>query len=235
MTEAEKVLLLKQDFDDVYEAGKKAEYDAFWDMFQNNGSRTTYTWTFGNANIVGELHPKYEIKPTGGIGQMCIYNYNLTTFYNWGFPTSGVTTCLSTFAGCNNFLGFVDENGDVIKGKSFFGSDVTDYRYCFQNNYKIEYIFIDVTSNAQLYTGAFQQCLELKELKIIGEIKSSGFDVHWSTKLDLESLLGIINALEDKSGDTSGRSWVCTLGADNLAKLTDAEKAIATEKGWSLI
>ena len=38
MNITEKVLRQKQDFDDVYEAGKKAEYDAFWDAFQDNGN-----------------------------------------------------------------------------------------------------------------------------------------------------------------------------------------------------
>lgn len=203
------------------EQGRQAGYDAMWDMLQANGARTTYSWFFGNANIVGEIRPKYEIKPSTSLGQMCINNYNLTKFYNWGFPTSGVTSCLSAFANCNNFLGFVDENGEVIKGKSFFGNGVTDYRYCFQNNYKIEYICIDVTSHAQLYSGVFQNCHELKELKIIGEIKDGGLDLHWSTKLSKASLDGILGAL---SSTTNG--LVVTLSqtaVDNAYAVYDEE------------
>ena len=47
-----------------------------------------------------------------------------------------------------------------------------------------------------------------------------------------ESLLSILNALKDYSSSTS--SWVCTLGTTNLEKLTEEQKAIATEKGWTL-
>ena len=36
--------------DDVYAAGKKAEYDAFWDVCQNNGERNDYQYAFANVN-----------------------------------------------------------------------------------------------------------------------------------------------------------------------------------------
>ena len=44
---AEKVLRAKTDLDDVYEAGKKAEYDAFWDEYQDYGNRTGCFWIGG--------------------------------------------------------------------------------------------------------------------------------------------------------------------------------------------
>jgi hypothetical protein len=44
--------------------------------------------------------------------------------------------------------------------------------------------------------------------------------------------MNVINILKDYSG--SGTTYTLTLGSTNLAKLTDAEKAIATEKGWTL-
>jgi uncharacterized protein YndB with AHSA1/START domain len=44
--------------------------------------------------------------------------------------------------------------------------------------------------------------------------------------------MNIIGCLSDYSG--SGTTHTCTIGTANLAKLTDAEKAIATEKGWTL-
>ena len=47
--------------------------------------------------------------------------------------------------------------------------------------------------------------------------------------------MSIINCLKDYSTDTSGTSHTVTLGTTNLAKLTDEQKAIATEKGWSLV
>jgi hypothetical protein len=68
-------------------------------------------------------------------------------------------------------------------------------------------------------------------------IGQNGFNVQNSTKLTHDSLInnegtGILNSLEDKSG--TGSTWTITLGSANLAKLTDGEKAIATQKGWTL-
>ena len=59
---AEKVLRQKKDFDDVYEAGRKAEYDAFWDVYQNNGSAKGYSYAFaGQAWKDAVYNPKYDI------------------------------------------------------------------------------------------------------------------------------------------------------------------------------
>jgi hypothetical protein len=80
------------------------------------------------------------------------------------------------------------------------------------------------------YTNTFSNCPALTTLIIEGTIGQNGFDVSSCTKLSHDSLMSIINAL--KSG-VSGLT--VTLGSANLAKLTDAEKAIATQKGWTLL
>lgn len=49
------------------------------------------------------------------------------------------------------------------------------------------------------------------------------------TDLTHESLINILNALPN-----STNGYTCTLGSSNLAKLTDEEKAIAVDKGWTL-
>lgn len=51
------------------------------------------------------------------------------------------------------------------------------------------------------------------------------------TKLTVDSILNILNILKDLTGSTSA---TLTLGATNLAKLTDEQKAIATNKNWVL-
>ena len=53
----------------VYEAGKKSEYDAFWDTYQQNGERTSYACGFaGTGWNEHTLKPKYDIKPTTAYG-----------------------------------------------------------------------------------------------------------------------------------------------------------------------
>ena len=53
-----------------------------------------------------------------------------------------------------------------------------------------------------------------------------------SNKLSHDSLMSIINALKDFSSTTTTKTL--TLHANSKALLTDSEKAIATQKGWTL-
>ena len=45
-----------------------------------------------------------------------------------------------------------------------------------------------------------------------------------------DSLMNVIN----EAGDVTSNPQTLTLGTTNLNKLTDEEKAIATNKGWTL-
>lgn len=215
---AEKVLLLKQDYDDVHEAGKQAQYDADWDMLQANGARDKWEYGFQQCNIVGALRPKHKIALSGSIARMFIGNKNMTTIYNWGFPTTGVTSCQAAFSECSSFLGFVDENGELIKDKPFFGNSVTDYRFCFQNNEKIEYICIDVSSVNNLYTGTFGRCLKLKRLKITGGTIKVSIQLQYSP-LDVESMVNVIELLENYSGTEKEFNYTAQFSEDCWAEL----------------
>lgn len=57
------------------------------------------------------------------------------------------------------------------------------------------------------------------------------FDCHNAFNLSHECLLEMLNNLIDLTGATAK---TLTLGATNLAKLTDEEKLIATNKNWIL-
>ena len=60
-------------------------------------------------------------------------------------------------------------------------------------------------------------------------------DISHLTQLDHSSLLVIINGLYDYVGAGSSGTRYIKLGDANLAKLTDEEKAIATNKGWTIV
>ena len=80
----------------------------------------------------------------------------------------------------------------------------------------------------------FNGCTSLNNLNMDGAIlpksnlRDFGLD---SCPLTVDSLVSVLNALPQLS---SSESFTCTIGADNLAKLTDEQKAIATGKGWTL-
>jgi surface protein len=75
---------------------------------------------------------------------------------------------------------------------------------------------------------AFNNCTALVDFYPPQNI-NVGMDVSKSTALSHDSLVRIVNNL---STITSTRTL--TLGETNLAKLSNTEKAIATNKGWKL-
>lgn len=85
----------------------------------------------------------------------------------------------------------------------------------------------DFGGNAR-FSSAFSGCVNLEN--VVGGIRY-GKSINFSdcTKLTHDSLVNIITALSNTSIANT-----LTLGATNLAKLTDEEKKIATDKGWTL-
>lgn len=83
------------------------------------------------------------------------------------------------------------------------------------------------TSNVEDFENAFRRCVNLQYLGGFVGLKVS-IDLRYSP-LTHESLMNVINNL---AGVTSLPKL--SLGETNLAKLTDDEIAIATDKGWIL-
>ena len=54
-------------------------------------------------------------------------------------------------------------------------------------------------------------------------------------KLSSESLVSLFNCLKDYSGETLEESPTLNITSVNIAKLTNDELAIATNKGWALV
>lgn len=89
-------------------------------------------------------------------------------------------------------------------------------------------------SSATYIYALFDSTAQLEEVRFVKESIPIRLNFH-SNYLSLESLLSILHGLKDYREDTSGTTYTLTLGTTNLAKLTDEQKAIATEKGWNLV
>lgn len=101
----------------------------------------------------------------------------------------------------------------------------------FYNCYLLKKIAKLDFSKITTYSSIFSSCKSLIDIEIIaGNIKTT-IMFNQSNYLSHSTLLRILNALADLTGQTTQK---LTLGAINLAKLTDEEKAIATEKNWTL-
>lgn len=87
------------------------------------------------------------------------------------------------------------------------------------------------TKVAQAFSGAsgmFIGCANLTTIN--GDLAlSANFDLSPCTKLTHDSLMNVLNSIQ-----TVTAKRTLKLGSTNLAKLTAAEKKVATDKGWTL-
>ena len=91
---------------------------------------------------------------------------------------------------------------------------------------------LDFNSNTN-FSNFLQGAYNLREIKKISNIKASGFSLYSSQLVSHDTLLRVLNALYDYSSEEE-TVYRITLGSTNLKKLTDEEKQIATDKGWTL-
>ena len=233
MNIAEKTLQLKQDFDDVYEAGKKAESSAFWDMFQDSGNRTNYNSAFSRWTCE-YIRPKYKVVITEGQGgaQVFIGNPSLkkveAKYFDFSQKPTGTNNNYGyyyTFSGCSK-LEEIEDIGLIPQH---------NYLYAFQYCYELHTIAkMGVNENTK-FEGTFIQCNKLQNLIIVGTIGQNGFDIHWSTKLSADSLKSIINALSTTTTgltvtlpSTAQANYEAVYGSGSWNVL------VATRSNWSI-
>ena len=208
------------------------EYSRFWDSFQFNGTRRNYYYAFTNMDLNKRgwnnetLRPKHDLILTSAelMFRGCGYEGSLTELLN----IQGITIDTS---GCKGNT--VNNMFSYSKFTEIPLLDFSNLTYMYQTfaSSLIETVSIKVGENVT-WKETFNGCSKLKNLTIIGTTGTNGLNVSYSPLLTHDSLMSIINALKDYSG--SGDTRTCTLGATNLAKLTDAEKQQATNKGWTL-
>ena len=158
----------------------------------------------------------------------------------------------SLFSGCNKLENI---NGLTIEGEA------TNAGYLFSGCTSLTNITEmqlpnSLTSIENMFNGAGTGALQIKNLNISnittsqkksfyfnqltsldlrfdGVIKYNIFtsDFAYKTLLTLNSLISILNALEDRIGNTT---LTLNLGHINLNKLNDTQKAIALNKNWTL-
>ena len=231
-------LIDPQDFetkiDTVYQKGKQTQTDAFWESAQKTSAgalRTDYSYAFAGAMWNDETYsPKYNIAPSN-CSNLFFHNYNIIApFKCVEYPNAPITIDTSK---STNFDRFIYDCS--VKALPTIDTTATT-RLSTSFSYAVSLKTIDKlilkSDGSQTFSSVFQGTTKLENIVIEGLIGQNGFDVSPCIKLTHDSLLSIINALKDYSGTTTPKT--VTLGATNLAKLTDAEKATATEKGWTL-
>ena len=221
----------RQGINEGIDAGKKSQYDEFWDNFQENGNRTNYTDAFRAGGWNSKtLKPKYDMQPTTADGM----------FYFLGWHEG-------------DSYGSFDLKAHLESiGTKLDFSQSTSMNYCFQNS-KITRLGVIDVSNAGTLTGTFMNMYWGSSIEKIIVSENNTFSYLFNhcyashivfegtianslsipqADLDNESLESIIDCL--KNIKETGTTLTLTLSASSKSKLTDAQKGVITQKGWTL-
>lgn len=218
-------------FKEGQEQGEKDSYNEFWNAYQDDGNRTHYYNGFsGYGWNENNFKPKHDIKPVGSSYGIFMYSringdlveiaekqgieidFSSATNLQYGFATTLFT-----------HIGIVDASNCTTLLRAFEGNTYLE---------KIDKIILNNTGTTNL-SDAFNSDKALEEIRFEGVIGTNGVSFGTSKLLSHESLMSIIAALKDRSGE--GTAYTCTLGEENLAKLSADEIKTATDKGWTLV
>lgn len=145
----------------------------------------------------------------------------LTSLDLTNFNTSNVTNMGDMFGYCDNLTS--------LDLSSFDTSNVTSIHSMFRLDRKLKNIkgILNLQNLGDSGWGHFESCDALEEV----HIHNLGISLSLSDSPNLthDCLVELINNLQ-----TVTSTKKLTLGATNLAKLSDAEKQVATDKGWTL-
>lgn len=177
-------------------------------------------------------------------GYMFCNCYALTSVPN--YLTMKVKTFTRMFSGCQKLettpalpmnsaesIAYMYYNCLSLKTVPALKTDtVTSFSNCFVNCRALHTIESINLSSASAVTNMFLNCESLTNIIFEGSIKKSGLSLSATDLLTVDSLMSAINALYDYSSSSS--TYKITFGTVNLGKLSDEQKAIATDKGWTL-
>lgn len=205
------------------EQGKQAEYDAFWDAYQQNGNRTNYNFAFGGAGWTDEtFKPKYPIAPVGNAAtENMFYASEITNIPDGLLDFSQVTHCYMTFRASKLITAPPLDLSNCTAG---------GLHWLFAQCHNLKEIKTVTVSEGVTYTNFALYCYSLEKITFAGTIGQS-LSFAWSSLLTVESVQSIIDHLKDLTGATA---QTLTFHADVGAKLTDAQKAAITAKNWTL-
>lgn len=238
MSIAEKLSTIAENVPKVYNAGKQAEYDEFWDSYLNI-KESYVAWFY---RFAGYGWNEYTFKPPCDI------------------VVTGAATGMFMMSGIRDLKALCDKVGVVIDF-----SKATSFTQIFSDSYidhvgiidtrvanKLDYILYSATKmvtvdkiilksdGSQTFKNGFNNCTELKNITIEGKIAYS-IDFKYSP-LSKDSILSVFNALSDA---ITGQTLTLKLSAVNTAFETSAGAAdgstseewatlIATKPNWTI-
>ena len=202
MSIADKLTTIAENEQKVYDAGKKAEYDRFWDAVQNYGNRTNYnrgfcgmTWTDDN------FKPKYDIRPNGQNSAYSLFGFAAITDLVELLEKQGIVLDTSKASG---LFGEMFANSSVTRIPTL---DLTNANISngttnmFANCNRLKTIDKIIMSENTITYSMFNGVTALENVIFEGVI---GYTIDFkSVPLSKDSIISIVNALSaTKTGQT---------------------------------
>lgn len=224
MSIGEKLEIIAENVPKVYEAGKKA----MWDALTGYGKRTAGQRAFNESDYTGFDEMPYPFVPTNTCQQMC-YNYRGEKLPRPQYvdmskvPTNSSDNLYRAFA----YWSYAVTNEGYIPD---YGIQAPiNYRYTFDNSSGIREIEIIRSAESTKYEGTFQKCTRLINVAFDGII---GTDINFAdcSSLSAEGIKNIAEHLKDFAG--TDKEYSCTLTFDSGAfAIVEAEGATAEYNG----
>lgn len=232
-TIAEKLTLIANNTAAMYNsgfvAGRRAEYDAYWNTRQDYGNRTNYQYGFYHERVPEWFYPKYDICP---VKAPYFMRDAFCMNANGSDNNKVVFDLVERLKECGIKMDF-SQCGDVTY--LFYQARVTrvpeiDLKSVSPNGGSGEPMFggyIETVDKLIVYDGrstanTFGYCTRLKNIVIEG-VLSSTTNVSSATKLTLESAISFITHLKDYSG-TESEGVNSIKFSDATWQLLDADK-----------
>lgn len=205
-----------------FDEGVQAEYDRFWDAYQQNGKRTVYDLAFAGIGWNAEtFKPKYTIRPTGGSVYQMFARTTLEVIDETVLDFSGVTSTQMAMY-----------NSSYLKSVTIDLSSMTAFSNLFSYDRALETVMLKNVPETCNFTGGFESCSQLTSFTVTGIIGGTHLNLQWSTKLSAASIVSVINALSATVTDAS-----LTLSQTAVeAAFTDEDWAalIADRTNWTI-
>lgn len=144
------------------------------------------------------------------------------------FNTSKVTTMFAMFSG-SHYLTRLDISNFDTSNVLNFGRV---FSYCGNACEELNISGLNLSKCKSMkltFTGTNFKVIRSDGLQL-PNIDMSNIGLNSSMALTVDSIVGLLNALPQ-----SDKGYSFQIGSDNIAKLSDEQKAIATDKGWTLI
>lgn len=253
MTVASELIRAKEDYREVYNAGidkgkaiggydqgledgKQAEYDAFWDIYQEKGKRVHYAYAFAGGGWTKDtFKPKYQLNNiTNCLYMFCCFNLPAGNggLYDLKQGLSDMDIVFDISKATNIANMFSSSKISVVPTLDCSGMETVA---TFLGYSSIETIEKMIVNEGHRFDYSFSNADKLKNIVFEGVIgKSVSFQ--WSPLLSRDSIVNIVNTLSTAaSGQTLTLSGTAvnnafTGGSDG----SEWQALISTKPNWTI-